>query len=105
MHAPDELSLARRLRALAATFKRELRVYRLVLKDPRTPRLAKILLGLAIGYVLLPFDLIPDFIPVLGHLDELVIVPGLVFLALKLIPADVVAACRRQAEEEEESEK
>lgn len=84
------------LQEVAKLFKRELRVYRLALKDPRTPRLAKILLGLAIGYVLLPFDLIPDFIPVLGHLDELVIVPGLIFLALKLIPADVVAACRQQ---------
>lgn len=94
----DKRSFSQRLRAIAATLKHELRVYRLILKDPRTPRLAKVLLGLAIGYVLLPFDLIPDFIPVLGHLDDAVIVPGLVFLALELIPADVVAACRQQAE-------
>ncbi len=98
MRTPDEPPLARRLRTIAATLKHELRVYQLVRKDPGTPRLAKILLALAIGYVLLPFDLIPDFIPVLGHLDDLVIVPGLVFLALKLIPADVVTACREQAE-------
>lgn len=84
------------LREAAATLKRELRVYQLVLKDPRTPRLAKILLGLAVGYALLPFDLIPDFIPVLGHLDDVVIVPGLIVLALKLIPAEVVLECRRQ---------
>jgi uncharacterized membrane protein YkvA (DUF1232 family) len=85
-----------RLKAAGRAFKRELRVYQFVLRDPCTPKLAKILLGLAIGYVLLPFDLIPDFIPVIGHLDDVIIVPGLVFLALKLIPAEIVAECRRQ---------
>jgi len=83
-----------RLKAAARAFKRELRVYQLVLRDPRTPKLAKILLGLAVGYVLLPFDLIPDFIPVIGHLDDVIIVPGLVFFALKLIPTEIVAECR-----------
>jgi uncharacterized membrane protein YkvA (DUF1232 family) len=77
-------------------FKRELHVYQLVLKDPRTPKLAKILLGLAVGYALLPFDLIPDFIPIIGHIDDVLIVPGLVFLALKLVPAEVVAECRQR---------
>lgn len=86
----------KKLKLLGRTFKRELRVYQLVLRDPRTPRVAKLLLGLAVGYVLLPFDLIPDFIPVLGHLDDVVIVPGLVWLALKLIPAELVAECRRK---------
>ena len=61
--------------------------------------LAKVLLGVAIGYLLLPFDLIPDFIPVIGHLDDLVIVPGLVYLALKMIPDEVVAECRRKVTE------
>ena len=70
-------------------------MYRLVRKDPRTPMLAKILLGLAVGYALLPFDPIPDFIPVIGHLDDLIIVPGLIILALQLIPVEVVADCRR----------
>jgi uncharacterized membrane protein YkvA (DUF1232 family) len=61
--------------------------------------LAKVLLGMAIGYLLLPIDLIPDFIPVIGHLDDLVIVPGLIYLALKMIPDEVVAECRRKVTE------
>src|SRR5712691_9441332 len=86
-----------RLKAVGKTLKRELRVYQLVLKDPRTPKPAKWLLGLAVGYTLLPFDLIPDFIPVIGHLDDAIIVPLLVFIALRLIPAEVVADCRCKA--------
>jgi len=52
--------------------------------------MAKVLLGTALGYLLMPFDLIPDFIPVIGHLDDAVIVPGLIFLALKIIPEEII---------------
>lgn len=86
------------LRDTAAKIKKEFAVYRLVLKHPETPFLAKILLGLAIGYILLPFDLIPDFIPVVGHLDDLVIVPALIYAALKLIPKGIVESCRKELE-------
>ena len=86
-----------RLKIVAERLKREIRVYRLVLKDSRTPRLAKILLGLALGYLLLPFDVIPDFIPVLGQLDDAIIVPGLVVLALKMVPGEVMRDCRIRA--------
>lgn len=65
-------------------------------RHPQTPWLAKFLLGLAVGYVLLPFDLIPDFIPFIGQLDELIIVPGLIYLALKLIPDKIMNECRQQ---------
>jgi uncharacterized membrane protein YkvA (DUF1232 family) len=78
------------------TLKRELELYQRVLKDSRTPRLAKIFLGLAIGYLLLPFDLIPDFIPVLGQLDDILIVPGLFYLARRLIPKELIEEHRKQ---------
>jgi uncharacterized membrane protein YkvA (DUF1232 family) len=85
------------LKSAARSVTRELKVYRLVLKDDRTPKLAKVLLGLALGYAALPFDLIPDFIPVIGHLDDVIIVPALVIMALKLIPKAVVEDCRSRA--------
>ncbi|MHB9155211.1 MAG: YkvA family protein [Endomicrobiales bacterium] len=87
--------MGKKLKALMQAFKQELDVYRLVLKDPRTPKAAKTLLALAVAYALSPVDLIPDFIPVLGHLDDLVIVPLLVYLALKLIPKEIIEDARR----------
>jgi len=87
-----------KLKALGIEVKRELRVYQLVLRDKRTPKLAKGLLGLAVVYLLLPFDIIPDFIPIIGHLDDLVIVPALVILALKMVPKEVIADCRKITE-------
>lgn len=88
--------LRQQLQVIAQKFTHELAVYRHVLRDHRTPRLAKILLGLAVAYALLPFDLIPDFLPIIGHLDDMIIVPGLVFLALRFIPPEVLAECRQR---------
>ena len=83
-----------KLKSVGRSLKRELQVYRLVMRDSRTPRAAKILLGMAVGYALLPFDIIPDFIPVIGHLDDALIVPLLVIVALKMVPREVVDDCR-----------
>ena len=85
-----------KLKSLGKQLKRELAVYRLVLKHPQTPWVAKLFLGMAVGYLVLPFDLIPDFIPVIGQLDDVVIIPVLLYLALLLIPRDVVQHCREQ---------
>ena len=85
-----------KLKALAAHLKQEFEVYRLVLKHPETPLIAKFFLGLAVGYLLMPFDLIPDFIPVIGQLDELVIIPILLYLALLFIPKRIIQSCREQ---------
>jgi uncharacterized membrane protein YkvA (DUF1232 family) len=79
---------------ICRSFKRELTVYRCVLADARTPVSAKIFLGVAIAYLCMPFDLIPDFIPVLGHLDDAVIVSALVYAALRLIPQELFAEHR-----------
>ena len=68
-----------------------------MLKDRRTPRLARFLLGLAVGYALSPVDLIPDFLPGLGYLDDIVLVPALVILALKMVPKEVIDDCRLKA--------
>jgi uncharacterized membrane protein YkvA (DUF1232 family) len=86
-----------KLKAFGKTVKSQIQVYRLLLKDSRTPIVSKMILGLAIGYLLLPFDLVPDFIPVLGYLDDVIFVPLLITLALKFIPSEVVADCRRKA--------
>jgi len=74
----------------ARSFKRELIVYQRVLRDKRTPLSAKLLLTLAIGYLCMPFDLIPDFVPVIGHLDDAIIIPALVFAALRCVPHEIV---------------
>lgn len=84
----------RRLTRFARTIRRELRVYRAIARHPRTPRLARWCLAGAVGYALLPFDLIPDFIPVVGHLDDVVVIPALIAAGLWLVPRDVIAECR-----------
>lgn len=92
---------SRRLRQYTKAFKRQARVYRLIASHPQTPRRAKWLLGLALAYALMPFDLIPDWIPVLGLLDDLVILPLLVWLALRSVPTDIYNECKARVEREE----
>lgn len=70
----------------------------LAYKHPGTPWYAKIFAGVVIAYAFSPIDLIPDFIPVLGYLDDLILVPLGIALALRMIPHAVIVDCRRQAQ-------
>ena len=70
----------------------------LAARDPRVPWIARLLAGLVVAYAFSPIDLIPDPIPVLGYLDDLLLVPLGVWLALRMIPPQVMAECRQQAE-------
>ena len=85
----------------------KIQVYAIYLasRDPRVPRLAKIVAVLVVGYAFSPIDLIPDFIPVLGYLDDLVVVPLGVALVLRMIPADVMAECRERSRERMDRDK
>jgi len=69
-------------------------------KDPRVPWYAKVIIAATVGYALSPIDLIPDFIPVLGQLDDLIIVPAGISLALKMIPEEVLDEYREKAQSE-----
>jgi uncharacterized membrane protein YkvA (DUF1232 family) len=71
----------------------------LACRDPRVPWFAKAIVGLVVAYALSPIDLIPDFIPVLGYLDDLVLIPLGIALAVRLIPPDVLAEHRRNAKQ------
>lgn len=86
-----------RLKRRAARLKRQVWAVFLAWKDPATPFPAKAVIAVTIAYAVSPIDLIPDFIPVLGQLDDLVIVPALIVLALRMIPPEVAARCRREA--------
>ncbi len=79
--------------------KMEIGVLFLALRDPRTPWYAKGLAVVIVGYALSPIDLIPDFVPVLGYLDDLLLLPLGIYLTMKLIPQEVLIECRRKSAE------
>ncbi|MDO9545609.1 MAG: YkvA family protein [Pelolinea sp.] len=70
----------------------------LAFKHPSTPWYAKVFSGIVVAYAFSPIDLIPDFIPVLGYLDDLILVPLGIAVAIKMIPTEVMAECRAKAE-------
>ena len=88
------MKLIQRLKQKARHLKSEAQVLIIAYKDKRTPLGAKILIGITVGYLLSPIDLIPDFIPVLGLLDDLIIVPLLITASVKLIPENVLSEAR-----------
>ena len=81
----------------SAQLKSEIYALYLAYKHPRTPWYAKVLAALILGYALSPIDLIPDFIPVIGYLDDLIIVPAGITLLIKIIPRDILEECRAKA--------
>ena len=85
------------LKERARALKRETYAVYLVSRDSRTPWYAKLLAAAVVAYALSPLDLIPDFVPVLGYLDDLIIVPTGIALVLRLVPTEVLADCREQA--------
>ncbi|MCA9913439.1 MAG: DUF1232 domain-containing protein [Anaerolineae bacterium] len=87
------------LKAWAKQLKRSVIVLFLAYRDPRTPWYARGLALLILGYALSPLDLIPDFVPVLGYLDDLILLPLGIALALRLIPQEVLAEARANAEQ------
>ena len=85
------------LLGLGRRFRDEIGVYRSVVADPRCPRLARWTLGGAMAYALSPIDLIPDFIPVLGYLDDVILLPAAIVLCVRMIPAPVLEECRSES--------
>lgn len=83
-----------KLKSRARALKHETLAVYLAAKDPRTQWYAKLIAFVTIAYAFSPIDLIPDFIPILGYLDDLFIVPAGIALAIRLIPADVLAEAR-----------
>jgi uncharacterized membrane protein YkvA (DUF1232 family) len=87
----------RSLKQLARELKKETYAVYLASTDQRVPWYARVLAGVTVAYAFSPIDLIPDFIPILGYLDDLIIVPLGIWLVLKMIPPQVLADCREKA--------
>ena len=92
-----------RIREWARQLKQETLALYLAGRHARTPWAAKLLIGMVVAYALSPIDLIPDFIPILGYLDDFVLLPLGIALAVRIIPADVLMECRESARQACES--
>jgi len=90
------MSWSNKIKAFAKKVKTEIVALSIALRDKRTPVLAKILVFITLSYALSPIDLIPDFIPILGYLDDAVILPLLIMLTIRLIPSQVMTDCRNK---------
>jgi len=92
-----------KLKVRARALKTEILALYLAARDPRTPWVVKLLVAGIVAYALSPIDLIPDFIPVLGYLDDLILLPLAIALAIRLVPDAVLAECRVRAHKAFES--
>ncbi|MES2188486.1 MAG: YkvA family protein [Pseudomonadota bacterium] len=93
------MSISNNLKAWAKRIKRDGVTLWFAGKSPKTPWYAKALGVFVVAYALSPIDLIPDFIPVLGYVDDVLLLRGLIWLAIRLLPPEVLAECRAQADE------
>ncbi|SDQ96641.1 YkvA family protein [Flagellimonas zhangzhouensis] len=89
----------KKLKEWAKKLKKQLVMLHLAYKDNRTPWFAKVLIFIIIAYALSPIDLIPDFIPIIGYLDDLILLPIGIYFALKLIPEEVKREALQKAED------
>ena len=92
------MNIIERIKTWARYIKRDAVTLWFAYRDPRTPWAVKTLCIFVVGYALSPIDLIPDFIPVLGYLDDAILLPGLIWLAVRLLPHEVLSDCRERAE-------
>ena len=99
------MSLLSNLKQRACNLKAETSALYLAARDPRTPWYAKLLVAGIVAYAFSPIDLIPDFVPVLGYLDDLILIPMGIALAIKLIPHVVLAECRTRSQKTIQKEK
>lgn len=92
------MKLLEKLKIKVKNLKKEIIALYYAYRHPRMPVLPKIIILFTIGYALSPIDLIPDFIPILGYLDDLLILPVLIALSIKLIPHEIMEESRKKAE-------
>jgi len=95
---PAPSALLPKLKAQAAQLKRNIVALYFAARDPRTPWFAKVFVGCVVAYALSPIDLIPDFIPILGYLDDLLLLPFGIYIAIKLIPREILLDCHAKAD-------
>ncbi|HXV83114.1 MAG TPA: YkvA family protein [Candidatus Binatia bacterium] len=93
------MALLAELKQRARNLKADTFALYLAARDPRTPWYAKLLVAVIVAYAFSPIDLIPDFVPVLGYLDDLILIPAGIALAIRLVPDSVLVDCRARARE------
>ena len=98
MECMRDLSIIEKMKEKTSELKRQVFALYLAYKKKETPLIAKVFTAIVVAYALSPIDLIPDFIPVLGYLDDFILIPMGVAIALKLIPAEIMEECRKEAE-------
>ncbi len=87
------------IKEVSKKLKLKIKAVYLAYKNENTPIIAKFFAALTVGYALSPIDLIPDFIPILGYLDDLIILPLLIYISIKLIPKEIMEECEEKSKE------